>query len=480
MTDRQGFAADTAGLLPAIAAFYLDVHRHPELSGREERTAGRFADWLGAAGYEVRRGIGGHGVAGVLRNGPGPVVLVRAELDALPVTEDTGLPYASTVPGVMHACGHDAHLACAAGAARLLAAGADRWRGTLVVVGQPAEETLSGAEAMLTDGLYDAVPVPDIALAQHTVPLPAGMVAHADGPALAAGTTLEVVLHGRGGHAGAPHLAVDPVVTAAATILRLQTVVSRESAPGDPVVVTVGAVHAGGPGNVIPDRATLEVTVRAFSDPSLDRALAAVRRIVTAESAASGEERPPGIRVLSRSTVTASHPDVTETLRRAHEREFGPHRVTRWQPSPATEDFPLLGSCGAHLHGHHGIRTGYWMLGAVGPRQWAAALGGGGADGGGAGRTAGGARKGAGGVTAGGADRRTPDARPGAAKAAPGPSPAERLAALPGNHSPHFAPHVRLTLETGTAALAVAARAHLAPPPGSVKVASRPPSGGEG
>jgi amidohydrolase len=413
-----------AGVLAGAAELYLDLHRHPELSGAEARTAERFAGRLAAAGCEVTRGIGGHGVAGVLRNGPGTVVWLRAELDALPVLEDTGLPYASTVtaPGpdgapvpVMHACGHDVHLACAAGAAATLAGAANRWRGTLVVIGQPAEETLSGAAAMLADGLYRRFPAPDVVLAQHAVPLPAGLVAHAAGPLLAGSATVEVVLHGRGGHGGAPQLTVDPVVTAAAVVLRLQTIVSRETGPGEPLVVTVGSLHAGTGGNVIPDRATLEVTVRAFSAAGLDRALAAVRRIAGAESAAAGAPREPEIRELSRSGTTVNEPALTAELRAAHAAALGEHRVTGWRPSTATEDFPLYGEAGRDLHGRTGVRTGYWMLGSVGPAQWAAA----------------------------GADA------------------AERLAALPGNHSPRFRPHVRLTLETGITALATAARARL-------------------
>jgi amidohydrolase len=435
-------AAAEAVLAP-VAELYLDLHRHPELSGAEQRTAARLAGRLAADGYTVECGIGGHGVVGVLRNGPGPVVLLRAELDALPVREETGLPYASTVtapgPGgvpvpVMHACGHDVHLACAAGAATVLARTADRWSGTLLVVGQPAEETLTGAAAMLADGLYERFPAPDVVLAQHAAPLPAGMVAHADGPLLAAGVTVEVVLYGRGGHAAAPQFAVDPVVTAAAAVLRLQTVVSRETGPGEPLVLTVSALRAGGAGNVIADRATMEVTVRAFSPAALDRALAAVRRIVRAESAASGDVPEPEVTVLSRSGVTAGDPAVTAAVRQAHRAAFGAHRVARWQPSMATEDFCLLGPDGVALHGVEGVRAGYWMLGTVGPAQWAAA----------------------------------------------GEGAAQRLAALPGNHSPRFRPQVRLTLRTGVSALTAAARAHLAAAPGSVKVASESPSAVEG
>jgi len=416
-----------AEVLGPSAELYVEAHRHPELSGAERRTAALLAARLTADGYAVTSGVGGHGVVGVLRNGPGPVVMLRTELDALPVREETGLPYASTdtAPGpdgvpvpVMHACGHDMHLACAAGAAALLARTADRWRGTLLVVGQPAEETLTGAAAMLADGLYTRFPAPGVVLAQHAVPLPAGMVAHADGPLLAGSATVEVVLHGRGGHAGAPQFAVDPVVTAAATVLRLQTVVSRETGPGEPLVLTVGALRAGGTGNVIADSATLEVTLRAFSPATLDRALASVRRIVRAEAAASGDVPEPGIRLLSRSGPTTGDPAVTAAVRQAHEAAFGAHRVAHWQPSTATEDFALFGPDGLSLHGVPGIRTGYWMLGTVGPEEWAAA----------------------------------------------GKNAAERLAALPGNHSSRFRPQARLTLETGVRALETAARAHLATP----------------
>jgi amidohydrolase len=461
MTPPPGPAA--AAVLAHAAELYLDLHRHPELSGAEERTAGRFAAALDAAGLRVERGVGGHGVVGVLRNGPGPVVMVRAELDALPVREDTGLSYASTAtaPGpdgaplpVMHACGHDAHLACLAGAATALAGSADGWQGTLVVVGQPAEETLSGAAAMLADGLYERFPVPSTVLAQHVVPLPAGMVAHTDGPLLAGSVTLEVVLYGRGGHAATPQLAADPVITAAAVVLRLQTVVSRETGPGEPLVLTVGSVRAGTPGgNVIADDATLHVTLRAFSEAALDRAVAAVHRIVRAESAASPEPQPraPVIRVLARSGVTVPDPDVTADVRRAHQDAFGPHRVTCWQPSMATEDFPLYGDAGLDVHGVRGIRTGYWMLGAVGPRQWVEAASG---------------SAGGGGTADGGAGERPARDRSVAGDAA------RRLAALPPNHSPRFAPHPRLTREAGITAMAVAARARMA----SVKVTSTSPS----
>ncbi|MGW6819834.1 amidohydrolase [Streptomyces sp. NPDC055005] len=336
-------AAVLAGLpdlLRPLTVFYLDLHRHPELSGEERSTAGRFADRLEAAGYRTARGIGGHGVAGVLRRGAGPVVLLRAELDALPVRETTGLAYASEGDAA-HACGHDLHLAAAAGAAELLArADAGAWRGTLVVVGQPAEETLEGARAMLADGLYERVGVPDVALAQHTAPLPAGMVAHGYGPMTAGSVTFRVVVHGRGGHAGAPHLTVDPVVTAAHVVTRLQTVVAREAAPSEQVAVTVGSLRAGERANVVPDRAELGITVRAAGDAALARAAGAVERIVRAECAASGCPRDPEIERVSTSPVTHPDPATTAAIRGVHAAKFGVGAVVNYfskatpQPQP--------------------------------------------------------------------------------------------------------------------------------------------------
>ncbi|MFE3634277.1 amidohydrolase [Streptomyces sp. NPDC059168] len=417
-------------LLSPATELYLDLHRHPELSGAEVRTAARFADWLEADGFRVLRGVGGHGVAAELRNGDGPTVLLRAELDALPVAEDTDVPYASTATGagpdgrlvpVMHACGHDAHVACAAAAARWLAERRDRWRGTLVVVGQPAEETLSGARAMLEEGLYDRVTPPDVVLAQHTAPFPAGMVAHADGPVLAGSLSLEVLFEGDGGHAATPHLTTDPLLAAAGTALRLPAVAARETDPAERLVVTASSLRTGDAahtGNVIATSARLRVTVRAFSEAGLDRAGAAVARVARAEAAAAA--LPPRVTLaqLSRSGVTVSDPDVTAAVRAAHRAAFGATRVSGWPATTATEDFPLLTAAGARLHGHSGIRAAYWMLGTVGPAQWAAATGTGAA---------------------------------------------EKFRSLPGNHSPRYLPSVRLTLQTGTAALVTAALARLGP-----------------
>ena len=409
-----------AAVAPAVA-LYVDLHRHPELSGSERRTAGRLAAWLREDGFAVTTGVGGQGVVGLLRNGPGPTVLLRCELDALPVREDTGLAYASevTVSGpdgpipVMHACGHDLHVAATAGTARLLAGARKSWRGTVMVVGQPAEETLSGARAMVQDGLYDRFPLPSVVLAQHVAPLPAGMVAHASGPVLAGSLTLRVVLHGRGGHAATPQSNVDPVVMAAAVVMRLQTIVAREVSPADQVVVSVGRLRAGAVGNVVADDAELDVTVRALSDASLARAEEAVRRIVGAEAAASGCDRPPEVVELSRSRPLVSDPEASATVLEAHRVSLGAVRVTGWPPSMASEDVTWL----ATPPGVPPVPLVYWILGSAGPRQWNATC--------------------------------------------PGGSAAEKMAALPPNHSSRFAPSPRLTLHTGIVAMGAAAAAWL-------------------
>jgi amidohydrolase len=407
----------------SAAALYVDLHQHPELSGDERRTAGRLADWLRADGFDVATGVGGHGVVGVLRNGDGPVVMMRAELDALPVQERTGLPYSSavTVPGpdgpvpVMHACGHDLHVAAVAGAARLLAREPRSWRGTAMVIGQPAEETLSGARAMLDDGLYDRFGVPSVVLAQHLAPMPAGMVAHGAGPVLAGSVSLRVVLHGRGGHAATPQSTVDPVVAAAAVVMRLQTIVAREVSPADQVVVSVGRLRAGAVGNVVADRAELDVTIRALTDSSLARAEAAVRRIVAAECAASGCEREPQVTELSRSHPLVPDRDAAAAVLSAHRSRFGEVRVSGWPPSMASEDITWLASPpGSSTR----IPLVYWMLGSAGPQAWAAA--------------------------------------------APAGSPADKMAALAPNHSPHFAPSPGLALRTGINALTSGAAVWLA------------------
>ncbi|MFJ9979754.1 amidohydrolase [Streptomyces cyaneofuscatus] len=399
-------------LLRSALALYLDLHAHPELSGHEHRTADLLAARLAGHGLAVTRAVGGgHGLVGVLRNGPGPTVLLRTELDALPVTEATGLPYASTAPGVMHACGHDLHIAALTGAVALLAADRDSWRGTLLVVGQPAEETLSGARPMLEDGrLYERFGIPDAVLAQHAAPLPAGTVAHAPGgaPLMAGSIAADVTLHGRGGHAATPHLTVDPVLMAAATVLGLQSVAAHATAPAEQAVLTVGSVRAGERGNITPESAELSLTVRAFTDSALDRLLAAATRVVRAQAAAAGAPRDPELTVTARSPALLPDPALTAAVRRAHEGALGAARVLDAAPSTATEDFPHFAAGGAP--------TAYWLLGTTGVRQWRAARAGG--------------------------------------------------APVDPNHAPGFAPDVRTALPAGITALAAAARHVLGAGPG--------------
>jgi hippurate hydrolase len=284
-------------LLPDLETFYKDIHAHPELSMEENRTAGKAAERLKAAGFDVTTGVGKTGVVGLLRNGDGPVVMLRADMDALPIEEATGLPYASketatdsegkTVP-VMHACGHDMHVTWLVGAATLLARARDAWHGTLMPVFQPAEETAEGAQAMIDDGLFTRFPKPDVILGQHVMPSPAGAIGSRTGVITSAADSLQIRFFGRGAHGSMPQASIDPVVMGAATVMRLQTIVSREVAPTDAVVVTVGSLQAGTKENVIPDEAILKLNVRTYDEGVRERVLKAIKRIAEAEAAASG------------------------------------------------------------------------------------------------------------------------------------------------------------------------------------------------
>ncbi len=279
--------------LPALMTIYKDLHQNPELSFQEKRSAGIMAAAARAAGFEVTEGLGKTGVVAVLRNGPGPVVLIRADMDALPVVEQTGLPYASKArgtstagveSGIMHACGHDTHMTAWIETARVLAASKDRWSGTLLMVGQPAEEVGLGAEAMLNDGLYTRFPRPDYALAFHdTADLASGVIGVRPGYALANVDSVDILVHGLGGHGAYPNLTKDPIVLGAAIVMRLQTLVSREASPFEPSVVTVGSFHAGAKHNIISDKAELQLTVRSYSDESRQALLGGIRRIAKAE-----------------------------------------------------------------------------------------------------------------------------------------------------------------------------------------------------
>ncbi|WP_326567458.1 amidohydrolase [Amycolatopsis rhabdoformis] len=340
-----------------LVELYRDLHRHPELAGSEERTAGVLARELTDLGFTVRSGIGGHGVVAAFDNGAGPSVGLRAELDALPLTERTGLPYAAE-GSAMHACGHDLHLAAVVGAARELVAARAEWQGRLLVFGQPAEETLEGALAMVTDGVHDVFGAPDALLAQHAVPGPVGRVGHSPGQITAPCAELAITVHGRGGHAAVPHLAVDPVVLAAHVVVRLQTVVSRETNPADPVVVTVGSVHAGEAANVIPDRVELGVSVRAASDGALARALTSIERVCRAEATASGAPVEPEVVTVCSAPATVNDRQLALAVRAAHLAALGPNLVGWTPPVAAAEDF-------GHLAAVKGgtVPLCYWTLG---------------------------------------------------------------------------------------------------------------------
>jgi hippurate hydrolase len=410
--------AHLSSVLPDLEALYTDVHAHPELSLQETRTSSLAADRLRTAGFDVTTGVGRTGVVGVLRNGDGPTVMLRADMDALPVEEATGVPYASkvkardhdgnTVP-VMHACGHDMHVTWLAGAAALLAQSRGTWRGTLMPVFQPAEETAQGAQEMIDDGLFQRFPKPDVVLGQHVMPGPAGTISGRTGVVTSAGDSLQVRLFGRGAHGSMPQASIDPVVMAAATIMRLQGIVSRELATSEPAVVTVGSVQAGTKENVIPDEAIIKLNVRTFDEGVRKRVLAAIERIVHAEASASGAPRAPEITPIDRYPFVVNDRDATARIVAAFRDHFPAERVTETGPASASEDF---GSFGAEWH----VPSVFWFIGGTDLETYAKAKG------------------------------------------------AGRLNELPTNHNPRFLPAIHPTLETGVEALVVAARAWLAPP----------------
>ncbi len=345
-------AAEIDAVYPDIEALYIDLHQHPELAFQEVRTGAKLAGLLQALGYEVTTGVGRTGIVGVMKNGPGPTVMLRTELDALPVEEKTGLPFAShvvvknaagqTVP-VMHACGHDIHMSAWAGTARLMAEHRDRWHGTLVLVGQPAEETGSGASAMLQDGLFTRFPKPDFALSLHDDDtMPAGTIGYHPGPFRAMSDAVTIVVYGRGGHAAMPMNTVDPVVLAARIVLALQTIVSRENNPVDPVVITVGSIHGGTVGNIIPDEVRLQLSVRTYTAEVRRRTFAAIRRIARGEAMAAGAPREPEVIARDDSGATRvvyNDPALTARLAQALKTNLGDATVVEMPAKMTSEDF---------------------------------------------------------------------------------------------------------------------------------------------
>jgi hippurate hydrolase len=383
---------------------------------QETRTAGIAADHLRAAGYEVTTAVGKTGVVGLLRNGDGPTVMLRADMDALPVKEVTGLPYASSVTAtdsdgrstpVMHACGHDMHVAWLIGASTLLAKNRDAWHGTLMPIFQPAEETAAGAQAMIDDHLFERFPKPDVVLGQHVMVGSAGVLSSRPGVVTSAGDSLEIRMFGRGAHGSMPQASIDPVVMAAATVLRLQTIVSRELAPTDSAVVTVGALQAGTKENVIPDEATIKLNVRTYDEDVRKRVLAAIDRIVKAEAQASGAPKEPEFKTLDRYALVKNDPDAVKRVDDAFREYFSPERVQSTQPTGASEDF---GSFGAEWGG----ASVFWFVGGTDPDTYKKAQ-----------------REG-------------------------------KISEIPTNHNPRFAPVIHPTLEAGVQAMVVAADAWLA------------------
>jgi len=341
---------------PSLFELYQHLHAHPELSLHEQQSAARMAEELRKAGLEVTSEVGGYGVVGIMRNGSGPTVLVRADMDALPVKEQTGLPYASTVTAkdvqgaevpVMHACGHDFHMTCLVGTARLLAQLRDAWRGTLVMIAQPAEEAGGGARAMLGAGLFQRFPRPDFCLALHDdAELAAGTVGYTPGYAGANVDSVDIIVHGVGGHGAYPHKTKDPIVLAARIILDLQTIVSREVPPGEPAVVTVGSIQAGTKRNVIPDQALLRLTVRSYSEEVRQQTLDAIKRIARGQAIAAGvpEDRLPEVRVSDDSTPALyNDPALTERLAATLKGWFGETNLIRKAPMMGGEDFAEYG-----------------------------------------------------------------------------------------------------------------------------------------
>lgn len=433
-TDSSGGAQAASAPVPAPGApledVYRHLHRNPELSFAEHATAALAAAELRRLGFDVLTGLGGPetgtgtgtststgtgtGVVGVLRRGDGPTVLLRADMDGLPVAETTGLDYASTARGtdpegrdvpVMHACGHDVHVTCLIGAARELVARAS-WTGTLEVLFQPAEELGAGARALVADGLFDRIPTPDVVLGQHVAPLPAGLLALQPGGAFAAQDGLRITFHGRGGHGSRPDTTVDPIVMAAAAVLRLQTIVSRETAAGDRLVVTIGSIHAGTKNNVIPDDAEILISMRSFDPHVREQALAAITRIAHAESAAAGAPREATVEHVESFPAVVNDPAAAERTRAALESQFGVGQVIAPGPVTGSEDVGILATAA-------GAPCSFWLLGGADPALFA-----------------------------------------GATSAADVP---RLVAQLPSNHSPLYAPVIQPTLTHGVDALVTAA-----------------------
>lgn len=410
----QALASQDDKLLVELEAIYKDLHQHPELSMQEVRTARIAADYIESLGYEVTRGIGITGVVGVLRNGPGPTVMLRGDMDALPMAESTGLPYASSVKakdedgvevGVAHSCGHDLHVTWLMGISRVLAEHREAWKGTAIVVFQPGEEVARGASSMVKDWDDTRFPKPDIILGQHVMVGPSGTVSYRPGVILSAGDSLKIKLFGRGSHGSQPQTSIDPVIMAASTTLRLQTIVSREISPMDNAVLTIGSLQAGTKENIIPDEATIKLNMRTFDEDVREYMLASIRRICCAECDASNAERPPEFTTLSQYPLTENDAAATQRVADAFAAQFG-DKAYESKPASASEDFSVFGRT-------WNVPYVFWFVGGTDPDVYAQAQA------------------------------------------------AKQLNKIPSNHSPKFAPVIHPTLETGLHAMLTAASAWL-------------------
>jgi len=411
----QALASAEPTLIAKLEALYKDIHQHPELSMQEVRTAKIVADAMQDFGYEVTPKVGVTGVVSVMKNGAGPTVMLRADMDALPMAEDTGLPYASTVTardadgdevGVAHSCGHDMHVTWMIGAARILSANRAAWQGTLIIVFQPGEETAEGANAMVRDWGAGRFPKPDIILGQHVMVGLAGTVNYRPGVTLSAGDSLKIKIFGRGSHASQPQTSIDPVIMAAATTMRLQTIVSREIGPTEPAVLTIGSLQAGTKENIIPDDATIKLNMRTFSEDTREHMLKSIRRICCAECDASGAERPPEFTKINSYPLTENDLAATQKVAEAFGQQFGENASLAPSPASASEDFSIFGRT-------WGVPYVFWFVGSTDPAVYAKA------------------------------------------------KKDKTINKIPSNHSPKFAPQIHPTLETGLQAMLTAASAWL-------------------
>jgi amidohydrolase len=371
-SSGASLSAEVNSVYPQVQSLYVDLHEHPELSGREVNTAATVAAKLRAFGYEVTERVGGTGVVAILRNGVGPTVMLRTELDALPVEEKTGLPYASkvttkndagvTVP-VMHACGHDIHMAALVGTAEIMAKTKGQWHGTVMLIGQPAEETVGGAQGMLADGLFTRFPKPDFAIALHTTNnLPAGKVGVTPGYSRSNADTVNITIYGRGGHGARPETTVDPIVIAAKTILSLQTIISREVKPGDPAAITVGYIQGGTKNNIIPDEVHLGLTVRSFTTDVRKRLLAAIQRVARAEAESANAPKPPLVQVIDPANAVYNDPKLAERLSVALSQVLGAGNVEQIPAEMVSEDFSAYVEAG--------VPSLYFSLGVADPAKF--------------------------------------------------------------------------------------------------------------